>query len=339
MSKPTREQLQEVFTALVRNGLDFFLRSAHELDKEQKFAIAHFATGIELILKARLFQEDWTLIATKPHECAWDDVEKGTIQTLQATALCEAITKRTGTPLEHEKDAFKRVFNHRNRVLHWAPNGDLASTVAEQCVAWHYLHELLARQWGDEFSSFRAPVEKVEQALRAHRTYLAVRFLTSEETLHEAEKAGLLLDCPVCRFRAGIAKVGSERVVPFKCRVCEYDASTARVSCGALFALDALPVEDCKCGGMHDGAQLIDELDPPNPKGEPDRGFCGNCSCADPSVVRDGETYVCIGCGGRFNEKDSTACEWCNERWYGRDLEGSYLSGCGFCGGREMDDD
>src|SRR4051812_17574119 len=91
-SMPTRDQLDEVFSALVGNGFDFLVRSAQELDKEQKFAIAHFATGVELLLKARLFHEHWTLIACEPHNCAWTSVKDGTVRTLQASDLCAAIT-------------------------------------------------------------------------------------------------------------------------------------------------------------------------------------------------------------------------------------------------------
>jgi len=43
--------------------LDFIERSAGELQEEKSLPIAHFATGLEPILKARLFAEHWTLIA------------------------------------------------------------------------------------------------------------------------------------------------------------------------------------------------------------------------------------------------------------------------------------
>lgn len=138
---PTQVELKAVFAALVGNGLDFFERSAREIDKDQKFAIAHFAIGLELILKARLFHEHWTLISTEPHKCAWSTVKSGTVHTLAASDLCAAITTTTGTPLTHEARAFKTVFEHRNRVLHWTPQLDLAVTVAEQCLAWHFLRQ------------------------------------------------------------------------------------------------------------------------------------------------------------------------------------------------------
>jgi len=347
MSKPMREQLDEVFTALVTNGFDFFVRSVHELAKEQKFSIAHFATGIELLLKARLFHEHWTLIASEPHNCAWTSVKDGTVRTLQASDLCAAITSTTGTPLNHEKAAFDLVFKHRNRVLHWAPNGDLAATVAEQCLAWHHLRALLTGPWKEFFEPFKKRIDEVEKLLLAHRQYLQVRFDHHEKKLNGMEKAGRLLTCPSCSFRAGVAAEGAERVVSFECLVCGYSASAARVACDALYALDDLPVTDCECGDeTHDREELLDALDPtPNmrPKEmsmyEPDRGYCSECLEPEPTVAANGGGYTCVACGATFEPLDSTSCGWCNERWFGWDSEGSYLSGCEHCDGRGMDDD
>jgi hypothetical protein len=347
VSTPTPEQLHEVFAALVGNGLDFFLRSAHELDQEQKFAIAHFATGVELLLKGRLFHEHWTLIATTPHECAWTSVKDGTVRTLQASDLCAVITTTTGTPLNHQKTAFEAVFNHRNRVLHWAPTGDLGATVAEQCLAWYHLRALLVGPWTRTFAAFAKRIEEVEQQLRAHRSYLEVRYEQIENTLKGLAKARCLLQCPACDFNAGAVDDDKQRVQAFECRVCGYTAHAARVSCGALLPLDSLPVDDCECGADHDREQLLDDLDPTpllSPKEmstyEANRGHCGECLEVEATVAPDGEGYACVSCGARFEGGDAAQCECCNEQWFGWDSEGSYLLGCEHCDGTgDADDD
>lgn len=329
---PSSEQLQQVFSALVGNGLDFFVRSAGELDKEQKFAIAHFATGLELILKARLFHEHWTLIATKPHDCAWTSVKDGTVYTLQASDLCAAITTTTGTPLNRERTTFEAVFKHRNRVLHWAPRDDLTATVAEQCRAWYQLRELLTQTWADVFADFRSQVERVERLLREHRTHLQVRFEELEPTLAGPANAGLVVLCPSCDFRAGVAEPGQGRVHPFKCHVCEYSATALRTASGVL--------------EHHECAEILDQLDPTPPLSpkemstyQPDRGYCGECFPFQETVARDGDDYVCVECCARFDLESSKSCEWCNERWFGWDSEWSYHSGCEHCDGRTLEND
>jgi hypothetical protein len=346
MTSPSQEQIKEVFGALVGNGLDFFERSANELDKEQKFSIVHFATGLELLLKARLFHEHWTLIASDPHTCAWTSIKDGTVGTLQASDLCSVITTTTGTPLNYERQAFKVIFDHRNRVLHWAPNGDLASTVAEQCLAWYRLSALLKGQWRTTFSSFEERIEEVERRLHTHRTYLAVKFRQIEPTLHGPEKEQRLLLCPACDFKAGVVSDGTLRVPQFECRVCGYPAAAVRLSCGALIPLEALPIDDCACGENHDREQIINELNPTpllKPKEmsiyEPDRGYCGECFDPEETVAADGDMYVCVGCGARFEPEDSSRCECCSQQWFGWDAEDSYFKGCDQCDGIDLHKD
>ncbi len=328
---PKRDELQQVFTAIVGNGLDFFVRSAEELEKEQKFAIAHFATGIELLLKARLFHEHWTLIATEPHKCAWTTVKDGTVRTLQAADLCAAVTTTTGTALLHESRAFKAIFDHRNRVLHWAPKDDLASTVAEQCLAWHHLRALLVNHWVDAFSPFKARIEQVEHLLRKHRAYLKVRFEQLKPKLEGLKHAGLLILCPACEFDAGVADAGAGRVHTFECKVCGYTAAALRTEAGTL--------------EYRERSDILDELDPTpllSPKEmsiyESDRGYCAECFEPEETVARDGDDYVCVACGARFDTGPS-ACESCNQSWFGWDSEGSAYGGCEHCDGHGGSDD
>lgn len=346
MNKPTAKELNEVFVALATNGFDFLERSAHELAKDQKYSIAHFATGLELLLKAGLFREHWTLIAAQPHSCAWTSVKDGSVRTVQASDLCAAITSTTGEPLQYAAKAFKKVFDHRNRVLHWAPDGDLAATVAEQCLAWHHLRALLTEPWKETFARFMQRIEKIETLLRAHRSYLEVRFAQHKTKLKGMDTAGRLLTCPTCGFRSGVAEENEDHVVPFECLVCGFQGSAARFACRRLFALDDLPVDECECGERHDREDLLDELDPTpamSPKEmssyEADRGHCGECSDFEATVARDGADYVCVACGTRFDTEDSSSCEHCDTRWFGWDNEGSGLSGCELCEGPDIDDD
>jgi hypothetical protein len=345
MSNPTPEQLDEVFTALVTNGFDFLVRSAHELAKDQKFSIAHFATGLELLLKGRLFHEHWTLIATDPHGCAWTGVKDGTAHTIQASDLCAAITTTTGTSLNHEQGAFESVFKHRNRVLHWAPNGNLATTVAEQCLAWHFVRALLLGSWKGAFSSFDKRIDEVELLLRPHRQYLQVRYDQHQKKLSGMESAGRVLQCATCRFRAGVADQGSRRIVAFECLVCSYKAVAARVACGALYVLDQLPVE-CDCGSVHDRAELLEAMNPTpimRQKDlltyEPDLGSCGECLDLEESVAPDGDGYSCVACGAIYAAKDAESCGCCSRRWFGWDSESSSFTGCEHCEGQEVGDD
>src|SRR6266852_5701606 len=58
----------EMFDLLVRNALDFLQRSAEELESAPNHSAIDFCTAIELLFKARLLSEHWTLV--------YDDLKK-----------------------------------------------------------------------------------------------------------------------------------------------------------------------------------------------------------------------------------------------------------------------
>lgn len=321
MSAPTPEERREVFDSLVGNGLDFFERSARELLKEQKFAVAHFATGLELILKARLFQEHWTLICVSPHETAWSAVKAGTAQTVAASNLCVAIINTVGTSLTHEKDPFAAIFKHRNRVLHWAPQDELSSTVAEQCLAWHHLRRLMTTTWKEAFGRVEGRIAAVEQLFRAHRDYLIVTFEKLEPTLRGHANAGRLVECSSCEFRSGVVDSRGGRVRLYDCRVCGNTALAAETSAGFQ---ETSPEELLRAFTADGGVP----------------GFCGECFHHLASVVTiDESDVVCVECGAQFVDGKTSRCEWCDLLWFGWDAEHSYYGGCEHCDGRGLGSD
>jgi hypothetical protein len=140
-----------------------------------------------------------------------------------------------------------------------------------------------------------------------------------------------LVTCPACDFRAGVAADGPGRARWFECEVCGFAGTALRSTSGAL--------------EHRDRAEILDELNPTpmmSPKEmsvyEPDRSCCGECFDADATVAPDGDDYVCVGCGARFEPGSASQCEWCSQRWFGWEAEGSYYTGCEHCDGHEVDD-
>src|SRR5256885_2670252 len=61
-----RSDSSKMFDSLVRNALDFLLRSVGELQETPKYSVIDFCAAIELFLKARLLVEHWALIYKDP---------------------------------------------------------------------------------------------------------------------------------------------------------------------------------------------------------------------------------------------------------------------------------
>jgi len=59
---------QDIFDSLTRNAFDFLERGISEFDKSPKYSVIHFCAAVEMLLKARLMKEHWSLIVSKPDQ-------------------------------------------------------------------------------------------------------------------------------------------------------------------------------------------------------------------------------------------------------------------------------
>jgi len=338
---PTDDQKALVFDALVENGLRFIEAAASELASEPTFSVAHFATGLELLLKARLFAEHWTLIAANPHGFNWSAVQSGDVYTIQASDICAAVATVAGTSLNHEQEVFARVFRHRNQVLHFVPPTNLSAVEAEQCLAWYRLHHLLTVRWRDVFLKFAARIQTVESSLRAHRPYLKARYDVLQPKLSGLSAAGALAECPSCNFMSAELERPIRTIAKFTCEVCGADGHLAEFSCGNRHPLYELPAE-CQCGEEHTREELFESLNvvrylsPKEQLDEPEPPHCGECLDSEVTVaeLESDAGYVCVACGTYFEPTAYDSCEYCSTGWVGYDLESSFFSGCEFCDGR-----
>ena len=58
----------DIFDSLARNAFDFLERGIGEFDKAPKYSVIHFCAAVEMLLKARLMKEHWSLIVSKPEQ-------------------------------------------------------------------------------------------------------------------------------------------------------------------------------------------------------------------------------------------------------------------------------
>ncbi len=333
----------QLFDALVKNGLDFLRRSTAEVKKDPGISIAHFAIGLELILKARLFHEHWSLISEKPHDANWGALKNGVMPTIRAHNLAPTLEGVTKTLLKSESEIFKKIFDHRNRVLHFLPSDKTTQVMAEQFRGWFYLRKLLLGKWKDVFRHHDAELGQLEGKFREYGGFLKVRFegLTDEGAFKAAQRDGALDACSVCGFESRVFEVPDEVLSSAKCSVCESESQFANFGCGVWHDVaDGLYEElKCSCNTEHspqDLAELLDETPPLTPKeasisGDP-RANCGEC-LQRRTVAQIGRELRCMGCDARFTLLDRRACDFCKDSWAGFDCADTFAVGCEHCDG------
>lgn len=108
------------FKELAENGFDFFEKASEQLEKDPKYSVINFFTGIELLLKARLLWEHWTLVYTEPSTANIDGFSKGNFQSVSIDTAVQRLRNVVGAKISTRAvNAFNGIRQHRNQLMHF----------------------------------------------------------------------------------------------------------------------------------------------------------------------------------------------------------------------------
>lgn len=343
----------DIFDSLTRNAFDFLERGIAEFDKSPKYSVIHFCAAVEMLLKARLMKEHWSLIVSKPDQANLTKFMAGDFISVTLEDCRARIRDVAGEDIGDDAyNSFRALANHRNKMVHFFHQGldsdekAKAQIVAEHCRSWFHLHRLLNR-WGGYFHDFGSEIAHADRAMKGHRKYLAAKFKALKPELDAARKAGSAPKaCSACGFKAAIPDAPDDQIASLRCLVCDHAETQVELECphcGESIVIANEGYATCEhCGGVIEPEHLVDALtkDVVGTKDYFETGLPANCGTCDGyhTVVERGDMYFCANC---FDLSDHVEqCEWCNELNTG-DMEHSYSVGCSHCDGkvgREKDD-
>lgn len=346
-----------VFQQMVESAFDFLDRSQSELEKSPKYSIIHFATAIELFLKARLLREHWTLVVAVSGDADRASFREGRAKTVTPDQAAKRLDQISGVAVPQVAlDAFKRIAAHRNRMMHFFheagasdTNEDVRTEISrEQLNAWFHLLRLI-KSWRPHFDDFQDKVDHIERGMRSVRDFAAVAFDALRPAIDADQASGTEYRCcNSCGYLSAKLSPKDSVIQIAGCLVCGlYDnvltMPCPTEECNALLKLTGWnTAEDpCEtCGKSIDRNQLVEFLDTEfvDFGGYTPEKNCGICTTAS-SVVKNGDTFICTNC--LTHDSEIANCEWCNELQLGYELEASFYKGCEFCEGRmgwERDD-
>ncbi|WP_300295640.1 hypothetical protein [Ferrovibrio sp.] len=351
MTTVTKGGSEKPIRRIVESALDFLDRAAKEIKTHPKYSIINFATAIELMFKARLMKEHWTLVVEHPSKAIQKDFYEGKSRTISTD---EAILRLRNVCGENVPDdaklIFKAISENRNRVIHFfheavtkrAKPSQIEAVIKEQCLGWYHLERLL-RSWGKPFSKYDAEITAIDKLMRQNWQYLKAIYDTELPKIIEDQKKGIVFaDCGGCQFKASEVSNLTDMILDHKCRVCGLGQRYLEFKC---------PEDDC--GGTirmeadHGTKGVCEKCDHELDQGEigealdtemvdhgmmPDAKNCAFCMGYH-SVVQHHDYFVCTEC--LSVESDISLCDWCNEYQIGGgDLEHSHYTGCEFCDGK-----
>ncbi len=330
-----KQTKEELFESLVKNAIDFLDSSLDDLEKRPKNSIVDFYTSIELFLKARLMNEHWTLILSKPENANIDSFRVGDFHSV---FLEDAIKRLKSIVSEHLEqstiDNFKALGEHRNQIVHFAHSDytDLSATkagvVVEQWASWHHLHSLLTKKWKNVFHSYQREFDRIHKRMMQQKDFILARCKELKPKIDIEENSGKeIVDCQHCEMHAAVVTVEHKWGLDYSCLVCGVDDT-------AVASTD----ETIECPNCHKDFKFFDKILTACPhcetdittdvlidlceakyaegdewweEGQPHIAGCHRCQYERPSVFFIDGLWSCASCFDRGWQ--AISCPHCNE--------------------------
>ncbi|GAA2236252.1 serine/arginine repetitive matrix protein 1 [Streptomyces indiaensis] len=221
---------------LVRNGLDYLTSVVEHLDENQskvtardvKYAVLHLQAAVEVLLKARLMAEHWSLVFSKPEDATRKALDEATLSSVTTDQAITRLRNIAAVPItDKEEKALTGLGKHRNKLQHF---GLTAPARAVEAKAGEVL-DFLIRFVDEELLIRLGPKERkeAERTLRGLRGGLAnINTFMKERTNRirgEVKKEGAenrTIQCPDCDQMALVLgeAANSDGELTVSCRFC-----------------------------------------------------------------------------------------------------------------------
>lgn len=199
MDAPTNE-------SVVANGLAFLDAAVDAMPQDdvqsQSFAALHLWTAIEVLVKARLAAEHWTLVLDKPDQASRAKFKSGDFRSVGGRQALERLQKLCGVEVSTaDMDNVSAVESLRNRVAHFSLQGvEPAAVAAGLARGLLFLLRFLESEVEPNLDrSLRLLSESTRKAVveRLHEIEEVVR-LRMAALEPELSAHGLCIPCPRC---------------------------------------------------------------------------------------------------------------------------------------------
>lgn len=188
-------------------------------DRDLKYAVLHLQAATEVLLKARLVREHWSLVFKNPGSATRSAFEQGKFDSCTMDATLDRLVSIAGVPItSKQREAIKDLAETRNALTHY---GHTAPAYAVEARAARvlgflldfvpvHLHPLLS----SEAQFVEETMEAVRQKLRDIEALVKSRMQELTGELNGLKDRTVI--CPECRQWALVVGGGD----PVGCRFC-----------------------------------------------------------------------------------------------------------------------
>ncbi|MEU2098661.1 hypothetical protein ABZ741_21470 [Streptomyces globisporus] len=306
----------------VRNGIDYLASVVSHLDESEsdvderdlKYAVLHLQAAVEVLFKARLLREHWSLVFENPGEATLEKFREGNFNSCGTTAAVKRLRDIVGIPIdEKELGWLKELAADRNALQHYGltHNAKAVETRAGRVLdflmrfLWEHLLPLLK---GPERTAASQDMAPVVEGVRNISSYVTRRLNRLRGELKGLENQ--TVQCPLCEHMALV--ITPERGT---CRFCDESWHPDE-----MLVFDYL-------GLFHDDGPRGDVS--PCPQCDAMTLVAGVVFLGSPAVL---DTLFCFGCMARYTPDELVLCGGCSRPWpLEAEVDGSTTNLCTDC--------
>lgn len=303
----------DIFRAVVENGVDSLEHAIDEMAKDpadNKHAAIHLFGAIEVLIKARLIREHWTLACLKADGATLAGFKNGDLPTVDGVQGLKRLENNVGLSISKQQtqnvDAVRRL---RNRVAHFAAVGiDPVAIKVELArgldfVVWFLEKHILPDAPPGDAALIEEGLARIASVLGEIKTFVVERLRTLQPDL---DGANLLLQCPQCAqatltvtedapkclfcwWTPDDAEAGADEYVTAVLGLSSYRV----VSQGGDWPVSECP--ECSVTALVQGAEVVNQVR----------------AVADPHDSYLPPNFVCFNCGFHCSYMDLDRCSHC----------------------------
>ncbi|MGW2397195.1 hypothetical protein ACWCYY_11640 [Kitasatospora sp. NPDC001664] len=329
-SEPATGSVEPTLVAFppVLNGLDYldsvvgYLSADEEPDdndsrptpRDLKYAVLHLQAGTEVLLKARLQQEHWTLVVKDPGRASHQKFTSGDFLSCGTDETLERLRNIVGLELNAQQiEAVRKLGKTRNALQHYGLTQSAHAVEAQAATVLDFLLTFINEHLRPHVASAEqtlvdAAMDGIRHRLRAITRLIDTRMAGLRETLDACAESTVL--CPECSMAALVAGA------PVSCRFCyrqwpDGETAAADYVWAAMVRNVAQDTRDNETPPVH---------------------WCP--ACCTPSLVEatrpalDPEyaVHLCLGCAGIFHTLAYCRCGGLLDNRF--DDPADFCSGC-----------
>jgi hypothetical protein len=187
----------------LENGLDYMESVVRHLsDKptsaDLKYAVLHLAAAIEVLVKARLSREHWTLILSSVDKTSAEKFKTGDFMSVSALTAMERLVNVAGVAFEADDlAAVRNIVEKRNRLQHHGLQDTVQAVQAAAARALDFLITFVEAELRpeDETDLVDESLNRIRSQLTSIRKLVIVR---SDRIAPKLKKLHPVLRCPSC---------------------------------------------------------------------------------------------------------------------------------------------